>query len=53
MSNNYNTSYNDSDHYVMPFESFNSGVIKSKVCIIINRGFFFCFTGNYLLATNS
>ena len=31
MSNNYKTLYNDTDHYVMPFESFNSGVVKSKV----------------------
>lgn len=31
MSNSYKTSYNDADHYVMPFESFNSGVVKSKV----------------------
>ncbi len=31
MSNNYKTSYNDTDHYVMPFDSFNSGVVKSKV----------------------
>ncbi|CAF4727427.1 unnamed protein product, partial [Rotaria socialis] len=30
MSNNYRTSFNDSDHYVMTFESFNSGIVKSK-----------------------
>ncbi|CAF4543547.1 unnamed protein product [Rotaria sp. Silwood1] len=30
MSNNYKTSYNDSEHYVMTFDSFNSGTIKSK-----------------------
>lgn len=35
MSSNYKTSYNDTDHYVMPFDSFNSGVVKSKVCIEI------------------
>ncbi|CAF0886979.1 unnamed protein product [Adineta steineri] len=30
MNTNYKTSYNDPNHYVMPFESFNSGVVKSK-----------------------
>ncbi|UJR33705.1 hypothetical protein I4U23_021134 [Adineta vaga] len=30
MSNNYKTSFNDLDHYVMMFDSFNSGVVKSK-----------------------
>ncbi|CAF2702901.1 unnamed protein product [Rotaria sp. Silwood2] len=34
MSNNYKTSYNDSDHYVMTFDSFNSGTIKSKPPIV-------------------
>ena len=31
MSNNYKTSFHDTDHYVMTFDSFNSGVVKSKV----------------------
>jgi len=35
MSNNYKTSYNDVDHYVMTFDSFNSGIVKSKVCMMI------------------
>ncbi|CAF0725741.1 unnamed protein product [Adineta ricciae] len=30
MSNNYKTSFHDTDHYVMTFDSFNSGVVKSK-----------------------
>lgn len=30
-SNNYKTSFHDNDHYVMTFESFNSGTVKSKV----------------------
>ena len=31
MSTNYKTSYHERDHYVMTFESFDSGVVKSKV----------------------
>ncbi|CAF0748736.1 unnamed protein product [Adineta ricciae] len=30
MSNNYKISFHDTDHYVMTFDSFNSGVVKSK-----------------------
>jgi len=29
-SNNYKRSFHDNDHYVMTFESFNSGTVKSK-----------------------
>lgn len=41
MSNNYSVSYHDPDHYVMTFESFNAGIVKSKVC---NTIFCFLFT---------
>lgn len=51
MSNNYKVSYNDQNHYVMTFDSFNSGVIKSKVSYTnLNVSFLFClFKKSFLL----